>query len=129
LTLALLIDEGVDPELCECQRMKPGGIMWTDPAVAVPLVYDVEEEDAYWGMSETGHRSLAIPHLPAAAHGKLTAHTLRLSPILDTRDCDRLRLRETLLEVDAGTGQQPYGSVKVQMRVADIPNTRMSGPT
>jgi hypothetical protein len=45
LALALLVDECVDPGVCECQRMKPGGIMWTSPAVVVPLVFDDDDED------------------------------------------------------------------------------------
>jgi hypothetical protein len=42
--LALLVDESVDPGVCECQRMRPGGIMWPDPAVVVPLVYDDDDD-------------------------------------------------------------------------------------
>lgn len=45
LALALLVDECVDPGDCEYQRMKPGGIMWTSPAVVVPLVFDEDDED------------------------------------------------------------------------------------
>jgi hypothetical protein len=43
--LALLVDECTDPADCEYQRMKPGGLMWTSPAVPVPLVFDDEDED------------------------------------------------------------------------------------
>ena len=42
--LALLVDECTDPGSCEYQRMKPGGIMWTSPAVVVPIEDDEEEE-------------------------------------------------------------------------------------
>jgi hypothetical protein len=40
--LALLLDEGIDAGVCECQRMGAGGIMWTEPAVAVPVNDDDE---------------------------------------------------------------------------------------
>ena len=43
--LALLVDECTDPGDCEYQRMKPGGIMWTSPAVVVPIADDEEDED------------------------------------------------------------------------------------
>jgi hypothetical protein len=43
--LALLIDECADPGVCEYQRMKPGGIMWTSPAVVVPIISDDDDED------------------------------------------------------------------------------------
>ncbi len=45
-TLALLIDECTDPGVCEYQRMKPGGIMWTSPAVAVPVELADDDDDA-----------------------------------------------------------------------------------
>jgi hypothetical protein len=37
LELALLIDEGLDPGICEYLRIGAGGIMWTGPAVAIPV--------------------------------------------------------------------------------------------
>jgi hypothetical protein len=37
LELALLLDEGIDASVCEYQRMTTGGIMWTEPAVIVPV--------------------------------------------------------------------------------------------
>jgi hypothetical protein len=43
--LALLVDECVDPGVCECQRMRPGGVMWPDPAVVVPRVYDDDDDE------------------------------------------------------------------------------------
>jgi hypothetical protein len=45
LRLALLVDECVDPGVCECQRMKPRGIMWTSPAVVVPIALSDDDED------------------------------------------------------------------------------------
>jgi hypothetical protein len=41
--LALILDEGIDPGVCEYQRMGPGGIMWTSDAV-VPLLLP-----CWWG--------------------------------------------------------------------------------
>jgi hypothetical protein len=35
--LALIVDECTDPGSCEYQRMKTGGIMWTSPAIPVPI--------------------------------------------------------------------------------------------
>ena len=43
--LAMLIDECTDPGDCEYQRMRPGGLMWTSPAVPVPLAYNEDDED------------------------------------------------------------------------------------
>jgi hypothetical protein len=42
--LALLLDEGIDAGVCEYQRMTAGGIMWTEPAVIVPVDQSVEDE-------------------------------------------------------------------------------------
>ena len=44
--LAFLIDECTDPGDCEYQRMKPGGIMWTSPAVVVPIELSDDDDDA-----------------------------------------------------------------------------------
>jgi hypothetical protein len=44
-SLALLVDECTDPGSCEFQRMKPGGIMWTAPAVAVPIELGDDDDD------------------------------------------------------------------------------------
>lgn len=48
IELALLIDEGLDPGVCEYQRMAAGGIMWTAPATAIPTVEhsDLTDEEA-----------------------------------------------------------------------------------
>jgi hypothetical protein len=35
--LMMLVDECTDPGACEYQRMKTGGIMWTSPAIPVPI--------------------------------------------------------------------------------------------
>jgi hypothetical protein len=35
--LALVLDEGVDPGVCECQSMSAGGIMWRGPSMVVPV--------------------------------------------------------------------------------------------
>jgi hypothetical protein len=42
--LALILDEGIDPGVCEYQRMGPGGIMWTGDAVAVPVNLSADDE-------------------------------------------------------------------------------------
>ncbi len=42
--LAQLVDECTDPGDCEYQRIKPGGIMWTSPAVVIPIP-DKDDED------------------------------------------------------------------------------------
>jgi hypothetical protein len=45
LALAMLVDECTDPGGCEYQRMKPGGVMWTSPAVPVPIEDDEDADD------------------------------------------------------------------------------------
>jgi hypothetical protein len=42
--LALILDEGIDPGVCEYQRLGAGGIMWTGEAVAVPIDLSADEE-------------------------------------------------------------------------------------
>lgn len=43
--LAWLIDEVLDPAACEYQRLPPGGIIWEEPAVTIPIEMGEEEED------------------------------------------------------------------------------------
>ena len=45
LALAVLVDECTDPGSCEYQRLKPGGVMWTSPAVPVPIEDDENADD------------------------------------------------------------------------------------
>jgi len=41
--LALIVDECTDPGSCEYQRMKTGGLMWTSPAIPIPI--EMGEDD------------------------------------------------------------------------------------
>ncbi|MGJ5024935.1 hypothetical protein [Bradyrhizobium oligotrophicum] len=34
--LAWLVDEAVDPDLCEYIRLGPGGVIWTEPSIKIP---------------------------------------------------------------------------------------------
>jgi hypothetical protein len=43
--LALVVDECLDPGDCEYQRMGTGGIMWTEPAIPIPIELPEGEED------------------------------------------------------------------------------------
>ncbi|MCP1915898.1 hypothetical protein J2R96_008378 [Bradyrhizobium elkanii] len=45
MELAFLIDEALDPDACEYQRLPPGGIMWEEKAVAIPIEPGDEAED------------------------------------------------------------------------------------
>jgi hypothetical protein len=70
LALALPVDECVDPGVCACQRMRSGGIMWTCPAVVVPLVFDDDDEDLA-GHEDPDH---ARPILEIASTGRVSAN-------------------------------------------------------
>lgn len=35
--LIVIVDECTEPDGCEYARMRPGGIMWTSPAIPVPI--------------------------------------------------------------------------------------------
>jgi hypothetical protein len=35
--LIIIVDECTEPDECEYTRMGPGGIMWTSPAVPIPI--------------------------------------------------------------------------------------------
>jgi hypothetical protein len=43
--LALAVDECLNTDDCEYQRMGTGGIMWTSPAVPIPVPYDADAAD------------------------------------------------------------------------------------
>ena len=42
--LAIIIDEATDPIDCEYLRIGSGGIMWSSPAVAVPITWSSEDD-------------------------------------------------------------------------------------
>jgi hypothetical protein len=45
--LLIAVDECTDPDDCEYIEMPPGGIMWTSPAIPVPLnPGDPEDDDS-----------------------------------------------------------------------------------
>lgn len=43
--LAIIIDEATDPVDCEYIRIGSGGIIWSSPAVAVPIAWPDEDDD------------------------------------------------------------------------------------
>jgi hypothetical protein len=43
--LIFAVDECLDPADCEYQRMGTGGIMWTSPAVPIPIELGDDEDD------------------------------------------------------------------------------------
>jgi hypothetical protein len=45
LELAFLIDEVLDPDRCEYQRLSPGGVIWEGPAVKIPLPSSSDDDD------------------------------------------------------------------------------------
>jgi hypothetical protein len=45
MDLAFLIDEAGDPNLCEYQRLGPGGVMWENPAARIPIEPDADDEE------------------------------------------------------------------------------------
>ncbi|MBP1297480.1 hypothetical protein [Bradyrhizobium elkanii] len=45
LDLALLLDEALDPGGCEYQRLPPGGIMWEQRAITIPIEQSEEDEE------------------------------------------------------------------------------------
>jgi hypothetical protein len=42
--LAIIIDEAIDPDDCEYIRIGSGGIMWSGPAIAVPITWPDEDD-------------------------------------------------------------------------------------
>jgi hypothetical protein len=50
--LVIAVDECLEPADCEYMRLKSGGIMWTSPAVPIPVPYD---ENAADDVEEVGY--------------------------------------------------------------------------